>query len=214
MMSMMMMMTMMMMSMMMMMNDVDEDDDLDDDDWIGGDAPEMETDTDKEAIDDNIKITKNLNNEGNLASSSDTIESVDHAANEKEVPSSSDIEENKFDEFLPTQGSYPPHIKQPLVNYIPLDKTYTGISIDSGRMYLSVILENNGKKTLLALDMNWIDNKSPDFSKDSLDLKELCVKAITSLEEKLINIDEAYSSSMKSVGNKDTITIVTYRVLQ
>ena len=70
------------------------------------------------------------------------------------------IEENEFDEFLPTQGSYPPHIKQPLVKYIPLDKTYTGISIDSGRMYLSVILENNGKKTLLALDMNWIENKN------------------------------------------------------
>ena len=42
----------------------------------------METDTDKETVDDNIPITKDLNNEGNLASSSDTIESVDHAANE------------------------------------------------------------------------------------------------------------------------------------
>ena len=98
-------------------------DDLDDDDWIGGDVPEMETETDKEAIDDNIPITKNLNNGGNLASSSDTIESVDHAANEKKIPTQSDIEGNRFDEFLPTQGSYPPHIKQPLINYIPLDKT-------------------------------------------------------------------------------------------
>ena len=119
----------------------------------------METDTDKEAIDDNIPITKNLNNEGNLASSSDTIESVDHAANEKEVPSSSDIEENKFDEFLPTQGSYPPHIKQPLVNYIPLDKTYTGISdVQEECIYRDT--RKQWQENSLALDMNWIDTKA------------------------------------------------------
>ena len=182
-------------------------DDLDDDDWIGGNAPEMRTDTDKETVDDNIPITEDLNNKGNIASNSDTVVSVDNATNEKQISSPPDVEESEFDEFLPTQGSYPPHIKQPLVNYIPLDKTYTGISIDEGRMFLSVILENKGKKTLLALEMNWIENNNLDFSKDSIDLKELCVKAITSLEEKLINMDEVYSSSIKSVGNKDTITI-------
>ena len=67
-----------------------------------------------------------------------------------------------LDDFLPTQGRYPSNIKSSILNKLPIDKTYTGIHLDSGKIFSSVIHEEKEVKTLLAFNILSTEDRSLD----------------------------------------------------
>ena len=69
------------------------------------------------------------------------------------------------DDFLPSQGKAPKHITSSFLDKFPVDKTVTGLHIDSGKFYAVIISEDKGIKTLLAYREFSTKDRKLDHSK-------------------------------------------------
>ncbi len=174
-------------------------------DWIGGSSEELPVDK-LESKKEN-KVTPN-----------DPIKTITTPENKNiQVPIASSSEANgdgslpptqtdfSDDDFLPTQGRYPPHINSGILNNIPIDQTYIGLHVDCGRISATVIQEKNGIKTLLSHEI--FSNNDRFFSpiKNPQDFIEACSESIDLLVEKIQDYGDLYKSASKSVEKKNTI---------
>ena len=181
--------------------------DMEEDDWIGGDdAPEQQTmpEEHEEPMVEDIKTDDPV--EAAPLVEQENKETVEPVLDEKESEQSVDTKIN-IDDFLPTQGAYPPHIKSSILNMIPVDQTYTGIHVDHGRISSSVIFENNGIKTLVAYDIHSAENRYLDPSETKDELIEAFRKMMENMDDTLSDQSEIYGSALKSVQKRDTITL-------
>ena len=139
-----------------------EQDQIDDDDWIGGDETPIE---EIKVVEEPIESPP-IPKQKTIEQDNNKIDAI----NEKPIEKEKEIEDATApakvskDDFLPTQGRYPSHVKASLLGHIPIDQTYTGIHIDRGRIITTVIHENNGLKTLLAYDIHSANDKDLDPS--------------------------------------------------
>ena len=187
-----------------------EQDQIDDDDWIGGDEPPI-----IEPPIEEIKVVEEPIESPPIPKQK-TIEQDNNkidAINEKPIEKEKEIEDAPTpakvskDDFLPTQGRYPPHVKASLLGHIPIDQTYTGIHIDRGRIITTVIHENNGLKTLLAYDIHSANDKDLDPSDNPEEFLDACRKTMDRLDESMSDYGDIYRSASRSVGNRNTITL-------
>ena len=181
----------------------------DDDDWIGGgDVPAPQTQP--------VEETKPL---VEAVIPDDTPEPKPLVQEEikKEVAADPPLEEKEtskeadtkilVDDFLPTQGKYPPHIKASLLNSVPIDQTYTGVHLDHGRLSTSVIFEKNGVKTLVNYEFHSAENRYLDPSEEKDELIESCRMMMENIEDKLSDQSDVYGSAFNSIEKRDTITL-------
>ena len=110
-------------------------------------------------------------------------------------------------EFLPTQGAYPSYIQKPIYGAIPIDKTYTGLDIDNGRMTSVIIYDNNNTKTLLAYDFYFSKNRNLDAIEHPDQFKEDCMQTMENLGYELEDYGEMFKQSRNSLSSRDTITL-------
>ena len=73
---------------------------------------------------------------------------------------------------------------------IPIDKTF-GVHIDSGKIFVTIISENNGTKTLLA--QRQFAAKKDHHSEDPNNYAEACQEAIDLAEEDLSTYGDIYN---------------------
>ena len=186
--------------------------DEDEDDWIGGDdlsnektsppdkteptqvEPELPTKrpTEKETV-----------NEPDVVIGSTVQEPVLVDKENEDLPVLDDF----ANDFLPTQGKYPPNIKASLLNKLPVDKTYTGMHLDSGKISSSVIHEDKEVKTLLALDIFSAQNRSLDLIDLPDEFNESCQEAMTMLDTKMSHYEDRYAAASRSVKKRDTLAL-------
>ena len=181
---------------------------LEDDDWIGGEdieSPEVDQPAEVEpVIEDQKEETEPVPVEPEPVVQERAPQNITPPVPEEKETEPS-LEKNiKLDDFLPTQGKYPPYIKASILDQIPIDNTFTGVHLDNGQISSSVIYESNGVKTLVAYSVYSSDDRylDPEESKDEL---------IESLRSSLENIDNSfdddspYSSAIRSFQKRDTI---------
>jgi len=184
-----------------------EDDE--DDDWIGGgDEPAQETqpvEEDKPLVE---TVKPDETPEPTPIAQEEVKEEVVEAPSldKKEISTEADTK-IVLDDFLPTQGKYPPHIKPSVLNKIPIDQTYTGVHVDHGRLSTSVIFEKNGVKTLVNYEFHSADNRYLDPSEEKTELIEACRTMMENIEDKLSDQSDIYGSALNSVQKRDTITL-------
>ena len=184
----------------------------DEDDWIGGDdlsnektsppvesevlqvEPELPTKEPQEQ--ETVK-------EPDVAIGSTVQEPILVDKENEDLPGLNDL----ANDFLPTQGKYPPSIKASLLNKLPVDKTYTGMHLDSGKISSSVIHEDKEVKTLLALDIFSAQNRSLDLIDLPNEFNESCQEAMTMLDTKMSHYEDRYGAASRSVKNRDTLTL-------
>ncbi len=186
----------------------------DDDDWIGGEqspAPELNL-IDSQSTNQNKKQEDQSQQRSEQTPSNKPI--VEKDSDSKTVVSegkeSSDSRKDNFeisDDFLPTQGISPQYIKKPLQSVLPVDKTFTGVHIDNGRITTAVLYDNNNNKTLLAYDIHYSKNRSLDPAENSDEFKEDCATSMENLDDILIDFGDVYKSSTNSVTKRDTIAL-------
>ena len=184
-----------------------EDDE--DDDWIGGgDEPAPETQPVEEAKPLVETVKPDETPEPTPIVQEEVKEEVVEAPSldKKEISTEADTK-IVLDDFLPTQGKYPPHIKPSVLNKIPIDQTYTGVHVDHGRLSTSVIFEKNGVKTLVNYEFHSADNRYLDPSEEKTELIEACRTMMENLEDKLSDQSDIYGSALNSVQKRDTITL-------
>ena len=193
-------------------NATEPEPDEDEDDWIGGD--EFSSEEESSPIHESL-----TNDEKELTAVEPTQEEavVEPVKGVKpEEPVSSIIEknengtsemENLSDDFLPTQGRYPSNIKSSILNKLPIDKTYTGIHLDSGKIFSSVIHEDKEVKTLLAFDILSAQERTLDPISMPQDFTQACQEAMSMLDEKVSHYEDRYGSASQSVQERDTISL-------
>ena len=183
---------------------------IDDDDWIGGDElPTKEDDpSEEEKPDETIMVPVEKSTAQETKPITPIVE--DTVDNTPPAEAKGDDEEgttaNEFeDDFLPTQGKYPSSIKASLLSRIPIDRTYTGIHVDSGRISSSVIHEDKEVKTLLAIDQYSSKNRSLNAAETPDEFMDSCREAMESLDERVSDYGDRYGSASKTVQKRDTI---------
>ena len=184
----------------------------DEDDWIGGDdlSNEKASPPDKSEptqVEPELPIKKPREqetvNEPDVAIGSAVQEPVLVDKENEDLPDLDDL----ANDFLPTQGKYPPSIKASLLSKLPVDKTYTGMHLDSGKISSSVIHEDKEVKTLLALDIFSAQNRSLDLIDLPDEFNESCQEAMTMLDTKMSHYEDRYGAASKSVKNRDTLAL-------
>ena len=185
----------------------------DDDDWIGGKADDV-----SKHLSDTPEVKLDLASPNN----DETIEAMEPTFPEKPNVSlqqqtqaiNKPIEEHKpkrwsinEKDFLPTQGKTPNHIRNSILEKIPIDKTFTGVHIDSGKIFVTIISENNGTKTLLAQREFAAKDRRLNHSEDPNNYAEACQEAIDLAEEDLSAYGDIYNRAYKSVSKRNTIAL-------
>ena len=187
-------------------DDKSESQKIDDDDWIGGDGISMEqAPVESAPTDDPIKaepeeeiIAPVVENEHEATGS------LKEENGNNEAPAANTI---SGDDVLPRPGKYHPKIKTSLLNKIPIDQSILGIHVDAGRISSTVIHENQGIKSLLATDIYSATNRNLDFSETPSDFSDSCQEAMDRLDDKLIEYDDLYKSTSRTVNKRDNITL-------
>ena len=186
--------------------------DEDEDDWIGGEelSPEEKIVSHQEPLQDEEKalpVDEPIEEEI-------IVETVEETKAKEPLPETIIEDENNtleiedvLDDFLPTQGRYPSNIKSSILNKLPVDKTYTGIHLDSGKIFSSVIHEEKEVKTLLAFNILSTEDRSLDPVSTTQDFNQACQEAMTVLDEKVSHYLDRYGSASKSVQERDTIAL-------
>ena len=186
--------------------------DEDEDDWIGGEelSSEEKIVPDQEPLQDKKKVL--LVDEPKEQEA--IVEPVEEIKTKEPLPEAiiddknSTLKiENVLDDFLPTQGRYPSNIKSSILNKLPVDQTYTGIHLDSGKIFSSVIHEEKEVKTLLAFDMLSAEDRALDPVSMPQDFNQTCQEAMTMLDEKVSHYLDRYGSAAKSVQERDTVAL-------
>ena len=185
----------------------------DEDDWIGGkieNAPKdmsekskIKLDQTSPKMDETIEVKKPIITEEPNVPIQKQSQSIDRPLVEHE-PKSWSLNEQ---DFLPTQGKAPKHISSSILEKIPIDKTFTGIHIDSGKIFSVIISENNGIKTLLTHQQFAAKDRKLNHSESPKDYAEACQESIDLIKEDLSNYDDIYSKAYKSVAKRNTIAI-------
>ena len=184
----------------------------DEDDWIGGDDLSNEK-TSPPVKSEVLQVERELPTkepqeqetvkEPDVAIGSTVQEPILVDKENEDLPGLNDL----ANDFLPTQGKYPPSIKASLLNKLPVDKTYTGMHLDSGKISSSVIHEDKEVKTLLALDIFSAQNRSLDLIDLPNEFNESCQEAMTMLDTKMSHYEDRYGAASRSVKNRDTLTL-------
>ena len=104
--------------------------------------------------------------------------------------------------FCRHQGKTPNHIRNSILEKIPIDKTFTGVHIDSGKIFVTIISENNGTKTLLAQREFAAKDRRLNHSEDPNNYAEACQEAIDLAEEDLSAYGDIYNRAYKSVSKE------------
>ena len=195
-------------------NDVNDPEAIaeDEDDWIGGGDPSDEkaastndndnTETKTELPEDKpLKQTTLTEPETKIVSATPDSNLI-----ENEVEEASNLE-GLVNDFLPTQGKHPPNIKASILSKLPIDKTYVGMHIDSGKISSCVIHENNEVKTLLALDIFSDKNRSLSLIDMPDEFNESCQEAMAILDTKMSHYEDRYGTASKSVEKRDTLAL-------
>ena len=185
-------------------------DELEEDDWIGGDdiptmtPPEEETKDEVAQPEPSVPkdpIPVKVEPEIKERVKEDPIPSIDEKKMDEPVETKITL-----DDFLPTQGKYPPYLKASVLSMIPLDQTYTGIHLDHGRISTSVIFEKNGVKTFVAHEVFSSTERDLDPAEGKEELMESFQTMMDQVDGNLSDQSEIYGSSVRSVEKRDTIT--------
>ena len=195
-------------------NDVNDPEAIaeDEDDWIGGGDPSDEktastndydnTDTKTELPEDKpLKQTTLTEPETKIVSATPDSNLIGN-----EVEEASNLED-LVNDFLPTQGKYPPNIKTSILSKLPIDKTYVGMHIDSGKISSCVIYEDKEVKTLLAVDIFSDQNRSLSLIDMPDEFNESCQEAMAILDTKMSHYEDRYGTASKSVESRDTLAL-------
>ena len=195
-------------------NDVNDPEAIaeDEDDWIGGGDPSDEktastndydnTDTKTELPEDKpLKQTTLTEPETKIVSATPDSNLI-----ENEVEEASNLED-LVNDFLPTQGKHPPNIKASILSKLPIDKTYVGMHIDSGKISSCVIHEDKEVKTLLAVDIFSDQNRSLNLIDMPDEFNESCQEAMAILDTKMSHYEDRYGTASKSVEKRDTLAL-------
>ncbi len=184
-----------------------------DDDWIGGEIDntpkhlsekfEIKLDHTPPKRNATIEVKEPINEEEPNFSIQKESQLIDKPFTEQKSKSWLINEQD----FLPTQGKSPNHIGSSITEKIPIDKTFTGVHIDSGKVFVVIISENNGTKTLLAQREFAAKDRKLNHSDSPKDYADACQEAINLAEEDLSNYGEIYNKAYKSVVKRDTIAI-------
>ena len=184
----------------------------DEDDWIGGGDPSDER-TASTNDNDNIETKSEVPEDKPLKQTTLTeletkIVSATPDSNliGNEVEEASNLED-LVNDFLPTQGKYPPNIKASILSKLPIDKTYVGMHIDSGKISSCVIHEDKEVKTLLAVDIFSDQNRSLSLIDMPDEFNESCQEAMAILDTKMSHYEDRYGTVSKSVEKRDTLAL-------
>ena len=184
----------------------------DEDDWIGGGDPSDER-TASTNDNDNIETKSEVPEDKPLKQTTLTeletkIVSATPDSNliGNEVEEASNLED-LVNDFLPTQGKYPPNIKASILSKLPIDKTYVGMHIDSGKISSCVIHEDKEVKTLLAVDIFSDQNRSLSLIDMPDEFNESCQEAMAILDTKMSHYEDRYGTASKSVEKRDTLAL-------
>ena len=195
-------------------NDVNDPEAIaeDEDDWIGGGDPSDER-TASTNDNDNIETKSEVPEDKPLKQTTLTeletkIVSATPDSNliGNEVEEASNLED-LVNDFLPTQGKYPPNIKASILSKLPIDKTYVGMHIDSGKISSCVIHEDKEVKTLLAVDIFSDQNRSLSLIDMPDEFNESCQEAMAILDTKMSHYEDRYGTVSKSVEKRDTLAL-------
>ncbi len=182
----------------------------DDDEWIGGkeeDIQEQKTKKPESEINEtsiNTLTTKKSTKVKEEKESEQQPALIEVKPPLKNEPKNWLINEK---DFLPTQGKTPSHITTSILSKVPIDKTFIGIHIDSGKIFSVIIDEKNGIKTLLSHNQFAAKDRKLNHSESPQEYSEACQESLDLLEEGLTNYGDIYSSALKTISKKDTIAI-------
>ena len=189
--------------------------DIEEDEWIGGNTEDSKEQV-IEKIEHNIQEapvdTINLQKvEQSTSPLKEKKQLIEPNVIESEVLTNNEPTVTFIDEkdFLPTQGRIPSHISPSILSKIPIDKTFTGVHIDSGKVFSVIIDEKNGIKTLLAYNQFSSKNRKLNHSENPEDYSEACQESITQLIENLSEYSDLYNIALKAVSKRNTIALTS-----
>ena len=180
----------------------DPEPEIDDDDWIGGDELPVVEDAPTQDEKPEKSGAESVG-ESTTQEARPITPTVETTIKDEENITANEPE----DDFLPTQGKYPSHMRASLLSKVPIDRTYTGMHVDSGRMSTSVIHEDKEVKTLLALDQYSSKDRSLVATEAPDDFMDSCREAMASLDERVSDYGDRYGSASQTIKNRDTIAL-------
>ncbi len=185
----------------------------DDDDWIGGKIddtskqlfkkPEINHIQTSSKRDEETKVKEPTNSKGPNVPVQDQPQPIAKPL-EEQKPKSWSLDKQ---DFLPTQGKAPNHISTSILEKVPIDKAFTGVHIDSGKIFVVIISESNGTKTIMAQREFAAKDRKLNHSDDPKNYAEACQEALDLVEEDLSNYGDIYNKAYKSVSKRNTIAI-------